>query len=80
MAKRKAVELESFDENAVSKQWKSSEQEIERGKAIIEEFIHELKLMSDSDLEKHFATISAKFHDRIVGNGFIQELSVQRDK
>lgn len=73
MAKRKAAELENFQEHS-KKQGKTSESEIVAGNSLIAEFLARLQAIDPLSLATEMPSLICSLKDKMEQNAFISEL------
>jgi hypothetical protein len=72
LAKRKAAELEGFEESEM-KEWNSSKSERVKGGILISEFLDKVKLAKVENLEKELPNLVIE-HQKIFDNPFVSEI------
>ncbi|KAJ3367170.1 MutS-like protein [Kappamyces sp. JEL0680] len=73
MAKRKAAELEGFDD-ASKKKWKCSKTEIEKGNQLIQQFLSDFSQLDRQQLDRELPGLKTKYQSEFHQSPFVQEV------
>jgi hypothetical protein len=74
MAKRKAIELESFDTSDKKLVWKSSSEDIVAGSTIINEILDEFSKIGSEMVKEKFSQFVAEKKLKIASSNFLCEV------